>query len=69
MRTLTEQPPALFTVELVQTLSRVAALADRAVVLGDAPTGERAQRQRQIEAQAKRGLRELRNTLDVLPLE
>jgi hypothetical protein len=69
MRTFIETPPAIFTRELVQQLSHVAALADRAVVLGDAPTGERARRQREIEREARQELRQLRNVLDGLPLE
>lgn len=69
MRTMTAPPPEIFTVELVQQLSHVAALADRAVVLGDDATGERLRRQKEIEREARRELRELRSTLDALPLE
>jgi hypothetical protein len=75
MRTMTAQPqpPAAFIDrELVQQLSRVAALADRAV---SGPPAMRAnkidyrQRQRAIEREARRELRALRDTLDGMPLE
>lgn len=69
MRTLTEQPPTIFTRELAQQTAHVAATLDRAAMFGDDATGERARRKREIEAQARRELRALRDTLDGLPLE
>ena len=75
MRTLTVQPatPATYIDrELVQQLSKAAALADRAA---SGPPAIRSsgvdyqQRQRQIEREARRELRALRDTLAGLPLE
>jgi hypothetical protein len=62
----------MFTRELVQRLSRVAALADRA--LSGPPALEARgvdyeRRQRQLEHEARRELRALRDTLAMLPLE
>ena len=73
MRTMTPQPPApLIDRELVQQLSKAAALADRVV---SGPPAMRAneidyaQRQRAIERDARRELRALRDVLDGMPLE
>jgi hypothetical protein len=72
MRTLTESSPAFVTRELVRQLSRAAALADRALSgspIEPARGVDYVQRQREIEREARRELRGLRDVLDGLPLE
>jgi hypothetical protein len=75
MRTIAEPPPAapaIITRELCQRLSRAAVMVDR--VLSGPPVMQAhdvdyRQRQREIERDARRELRSLRDVLDALPLD
>jgi hypothetical protein len=71
MRTITAPTPATFSRELVQQLSRAAVLVDKCDATPPETPSDRAHlaRLHELESQARRKLKRLRETLERLPLD